>query len=192
MALSTCDGSGAPLAHAEPADASTPSMSRAASRTSLRTPGNAKVANPGALGGAGRGDDGVGDQHLDGGDQPGTQLGLAHRLRNADPLGELGGGGEADDAGDVLSGASTVALLAATGALRGSARPVADPQRADPLRSVDLVRREREQVDAQRAQCRPAAGRAPAPHRCGPASADCAGAPPRRSQRRPGSRRSRC
>ena len=64
-------------------------------------------------------------------------------------VGEAQGGGEADGAGDVLGAGAAVALLRAADDLAEERRARPDVERADALRPVDLVRREREQVDAQ-------------------------------------------
>ena len=64
--------------------------------------------------------------------------------------GETERGGEADGAGDVLGAGAAVALLRAADDLRGERRAASHVQRADALRAVDLVRGDREQVDAER------------------------------------------
>ena len=108
-----------------------------------------KRCKPGRLGSAGRGHDRVRDGFRHGRDQSLTQHRLAACLIDAEPFGKLGRRGEADDARDVLSGASPVALLATTCVLGGECHPVAHPERADALRPVNLVCGEREQVDVQ-------------------------------------------
>ena len=75
--------------------------------------------------------------------QPGDGLG---------PLraGQLVGGRQADGAGHVLRAGPAVALLGAALLLGEDVRPVADVQRADALRALELVGAERDQVGAER------------------------------------------
>ncbi len=149
MALSTWDGSGAPLAHADPADASTPSMSSAASRTSLLNSGDGESGETGGSSGGGGGDGCARHLRAHGADQASAERCLTLGLIRAHTLRELGGDGEPDDPRDVLGGASAGALLPATGVLRRERHAVTDPERADPLGPVDLVCGDREQVDSQ-------------------------------------------
>ena len=53
-------------------------------------------------------------------------------------------------AGDVFGARAAVALLTSTGHERQQPHALAHPQRADSLRAVKLVRRDRQQVDAER------------------------------------------
>ena len=64
--------------------------------------------------------------------------------------GQLVGRGQPDGAGDVLRAGPAVALLLAAVLLGQDVRAVADVQRADALRALELVGGEREQVDAER------------------------------------------
>ena len=71
--------------------------------------------------------------------------------------------------GDVLGAGAAAALLPAAGQQRQHAHAALDPERADALRPVELVRRDRQQVDAERLDVRSESCPPTAPHRCGTA-----------------------
>ncbi len=80
---------------------------------------------------------------------------VALRAQAGDRLGSLRAGqvvgrGETDGPGDVLRACPPVALLGPALLLGQDVRPVADVQRADALRALELVRAERDEVGAER------------------------------------------
>ena len=124
-------------------------MSSAASSTSLRTPGSANVANPGALTAPSAVTIASGTRSRTAGDEPGAQVHLALPLLIPDAGGQLGCRCEPDDPCDVLGGAPAIALLPAARVLGRERDAMTDPQRTNALGAVQLVRRDREEVDAE-------------------------------------------
>ena len=59
------------------------------------------------------------------------------------------GDAHADECRHVLRAGAAVSLLSAAGHLLGEAHAPAHPQRTDTLRTVELVSRNRQQIDAQ-------------------------------------------
>ena len=89
-----------------------------------------------------------------------AQRGNSIVLRGAFGVGGAQRGGHRDDAGDVVRATATLALLAATHQHRRERRAAARHQHADTLRTAELVRRQRHQVDMRcdGAQVEPARG----------------------------------
>ena len=82
--------------------------------------------------------------------QPVAQLGQPTAV--AELAGDLRGGAEADDTDDVLASRPPAALLTAAAHQRRQRHGGIDDERADAGRSAELVRRERQQMHAERAK----------------------------------------
>ncbi len=121
-----------------------------------------------------------------------AQSGQPLRLLRHFGLRQAAGLAQADDQRRRQRAGAQPALLAAAGEQRRQphARPAADKQRADALRSVELVAADRGQIDLPAGQVERDLARPPARCRCGTAR------PPawrsRRARRCPAPRRSRC
>ena len=74
----------------------------------------------------------------------------AVRLRRALVECQLRRGPEPDDGGHIFGAGAAIPFLLATGRLRREARAAPDPERPDALGAVELVGREREQIDVKR------------------------------------------
>ncbi len=150
MAARTADGSAAPLAQEDAAEAAIPAWSSRNRRASASTSGKHRWQSPAArsdrspsgdarLDRVGdRGEHAVGQPVAKGGD-PGDVVGSAGG-------GEAGGGRHGGDARDVLGAAAALPLLSATDLAGGQGHTGPDHQRADALGPSELVGADRDQV----------------------------------------------
>ena len=158
-----------PDEHADPVETATPSRSSAISSDSASTASKLMLVVFGTRGsraplivvpGTARQ-----DRFFEAIAQRGEPRGFAGQLRR----GEARRDAEPRDRRHVLGSGAAVALVLAAGEDRRHARAALDPQRAGPFRAVELVRRERQQIDAERAARRRGSCRPTAPRRCGTA-----------------------
>ena len=92
----------------------------------------------------------VGHRFQDRGFQPVAQRAQPGRLAGQLAAGQRRRHAEADDGRHVLGAGAPVPFLTPAGRGGGEARPAPDPECAGALRAVELVRRDREQIDAER------------------------------------------
>ena len=138
IAASTCDGSIAPLAQADAADAQTPASSSRKSSASLSTPSTQTCADPATL----RRADGLadpGDGLDEAADQPVAQRGDPRALGDPLGVGRRSAAAIATIAGHVVRPAAAVALLAAADEQRLDRHTLADDERPDALGPAELV-----------------------------------------------------
>ena len=151
IALSTCDGSSVPDEQADPDDTAMPSRSRPISSDSDSMRSKLMFVVFGTRGAAAPFRCRARHRRED---APSRADRAAPRRRAPSSRifcrAQLGGRAEPDDAGHVLGAGAAIALLPAAGHERQQPHALAQPQRADAFRSVELVRRDRQQIDAQR------------------------------------------
>ena len=151
IARSTCDGSSVPDEQADPVDTAMPSRSSAISRLSASTRSKLMLVVFGTRGVA-RAVDGRARHAAQDARPRADRAARATRAASAREL-RAARAARRRPAGDrrhVLGARAAVALVLAAGDDRQQARAALDPQRAGALRAVELVRRQRQQVDAER------------------------------------------
>ena len=151
IAFSTCDGSSVPDEHADPDDTAMPARSRPISSDSASTRSMLMLVVFGTRGDAAplRSVPGIVDE--DARLEAIAQRAPAAALRSPASPRDLRGDAEADQRRHVLGARAAAALLPPAGDRRDQAHAALDPQRAGALGPVELVTRDRQQVDAERA-----------------------------------------
>ena len=148
MAARTWDGSIAPLLHAEAADAHTPARSSRNRSASLSTPSMHTWADPAVFRSRGTVSTKPGTRSS----RPSTRRSRMARMLAHGVVARRGGHphrlGHRDDAGDVERAAAAVSLLPAAHQEGLDGRPAAHDERADALRSAELVGRDGDEVAA--------------------------------------------
>ena len=172
IAASTCDGSIAPLAQADAAEAQTPASSSRYSSASLSIPSNITCADPATLRRRRHGLADAGQRHRRARRRAGHAARRSRTIsaaRSASVAASASASG--DDAGHVVRAAAPVALLAAADDATGRRPcPSRNDQDADALRSAELVGAQRQRVDERPQRTAGPASTPPARHRCAAAA----------------------